>query len=146
MSNGAPVCPTSFGQPVPGSRVFNRGAPWSRPGILQDLINTIPPAHDLRSAIHALNIMNSIIQQINHGEPVVNNTHVPGEPDTKLKGEDHNPNYLPVDWVEERREYITNVLHNPDNDEDYIEVKTLKTVYFYNPNTDYRLTYFSKVA
>lgn len=142
----APSCPTSFGQPIPGKQVFRKGEPWSRPGTLQDLIHSIPQAHDLRSAIHALNIINSVIQVINRGTPVVNNIHVPGEPDTKIKGEDLNPKYEPVDWVEERREYTDSKIYNPDDESQFIEIKVLKMVYFYNANTDYRLNYYSKVA
>jgi hypothetical protein len=139
----APSCPISNGQPIPGAQVFHKGTPWTRPGTLQDLINSIPQAHDLKSAIAALHRINSVIQQINHGQPVVNNTHQPSEPDTIVKGEDLNPHYLHADWIQESREYNTQRVYNPDNEAQYIEIKTLKTVHFYNQNTDYRLNYSS---
>jgi hypothetical protein len=142
----APSCPISYGQPIPGARVFLKGTPWRRPRDVQDQIDSIPRATDLRSAIFALNRMKSLVSLLTRGEPVVNNTRIPKEPDVTLKGEDHNPNYGKLDWVEEIREFETQKIHNPDDEEQYIEVKVLKTVRFFNPNTDYRLTYYSKVA
>jgi hypothetical protein len=143
MSNGAPTCPISSGQPIPGKEVFHRGEPWRRPRDIQDAIDQIPTAHDLRSAILALNRMNSIISMINRGEPMINNTRIPKEPDIKEKGEDHNPHYDPRDWVESGREYVQQEVVNPDDESQTIKIKTLKYVDFYNPNTDYRLTYYS---
>jgi len=139
----APSCPVSYGQPIPGARVFRRGEPWRRPGDLQDLINSIPKATDLRSALIALNIMNSLIQRINRGEPVVNNIRPDQQPDIKEKGEDNNPNYQKADWILESREYETQKLRNPDDQEQYLEIKVLKRVHFYNVNTSYALTYFN---
>jgi hypothetical protein len=139
----APSCPISYGQPIPGARVFHKGDPWKRPGILQDLISQIPRATDLRSAIHALNMMNNIIQMVNRGAPQVNNIRIPREPDQIMKGEDLNPHYQPLDWQETGRDYEHSKVYNPEDKTQYIEVKTLKLVYFYNPNTNYRLTYYS---
>jgi len=146
MSNGAPSCAISFGQPIPGARVFQRGDPWSRPGALHDAINRIPRAHDLASAINALNIMNNIIMEINRGEPMVNNTYPDGKPSVILKGDDNNPHYQPIDWVLEGREYNVQHLKNPDNEDQSIEISTLRVVYFYNANTDYRLNYYGEGA
>jgi hypothetical protein len=137
----APSCPIAYGQPIPGARVFQRGDPWSRPGHLQDLVNKIPRAHDLASAIRALNIMNSIITMINRAEPVVNNIHPPGGGGVILKGEKFGQDYGPADWVLEGRDYITQKAINPADNDQHIEIKCLKTVYFYNQNTDYRLNY-----
>jgi len=144
MSNNvAPSCPVSYGQPIPGQRVFHKGEPWRRPGSLQDLINSIPTATDLKSALVALNIINSAIQRLNRGEPMVNNTRIDGQPDIKEKGEDLNPNYSKADWIQESRDYTPQKLRNPDNPVQYIEVKVLKMVTFHNPNTSYGLTYYS---
>lgn len=141
----APACPISFGQPIPGRRVFQRGDPWSRPGDLQDLVNQIPRAHDLRSAISALNRINNIVMLISRGEPVVNNVRVQGDPSVILKGNDYNPYYQPNDWVEERRVYHKQKMYNPEDEEQFIEVSVLSAVYFYNPNTSYGLNYYQKV-
>jgi hypothetical protein len=142
----APSCPTSFGQPVPGARVFLKGEPWSRPGTLHDLVNKIPRAHDLPSAIHALNQIKNIITMINRGEPVVNNTRFPKEPDVSLKGEDFKPNYGPSDWTQGPKDFVKQKLINPDDDSQYIELDTVKEVGFYNANSDTGLQYSSKVA
>jgi hypothetical protein len=136
----AASCPISYGGVTPGKRVLH-GDPWSRPGHLQDLVNKIPRAHDLPSAINALNIMNNIITMINRAEPVVNNTHVPGQPSVILKGETIGEQFGPADWVYEGREYLKQKLINPDNNDQYIEINCLKVVYFFNENTSYRLNY-----
>jgi hypothetical protein len=147
----APACPLNLGQPIPGKRVFHRGDPWhrdnpwSRPEHLQDMVNSIPRATNLSSAIRALHIMNQIIQMVNRGEPVVNNTRVPGEPDVKEKGNDYNPHYQPFDWVQEGREFTPQKLYNPDNQEQYVEIKTVTVAFFFNGNTDYRLNYYSRI-
>jgi hypothetical protein len=104
-------------------------------------VNKIPRAHDLPSVIRALNIMNNIITMINRAEPVVNNIHPPGGGGVILKGETFGQDYGPADWVLEGRDYITQKAINPDDNDQYIEIKCLKVVYFFNPNTDYRLNY-----
>jgi hypothetical protein len=140
----APSCPVAFGQPIPGARVLHRGDPWSRPGMLQDLVNKIPRAHDLPSVIRALNIMNNIITMINRSEPVVNNIgQGQGGGGVILKGEEFGQKYGPADWVEEGREYVTQRAVNPDDPDQYIEIDCLKVVYFFNPNvSSYRLNYY----
>ena len=105
------------------------------------MVNRIPLAHDLPSAINALNIMNNIITMINRSEPTINNIYPPGGGGVILKGEDNNPHYQQIDWVLEGREYNIQKLRNPDNEDQYIELRVLKVVYFYNANTDYRLNY-----
>jgi hypothetical protein len=133
LSNGsvAPSCPITQGSPDPGARV------WAR---VQDLINSIPRATDLPSAIRALNIINNIITQINRGEPVVNNTVLLGT-NLTVKGEDNDPKYQRLDWIQEGRTYRTQKLFNPDDQLQYIEIKTLSSVTFFNGNTDYHLVY-----
>lgn len=141
----APVCPISYSE-YPAVRALVRGgAATSRPGTLHDQINSIPRAHDLLSAIRALNIMNNIITQITRGEPQVNNVFLLAKPSVILKGDDHKPDYYPLDWIEEDREYRKQKLVNPDDDTQFVEIRTLKTVTFYNANTDYRLTYQTKM-
>lgn len=141
----APSCPVAFGQPVPGQRVFHRGDPWSRPGLLKDLVNKIPRATDLPSAITALNIMNNIITMLNRSEPVVNNIgQDEGGGGVILKGDEIGQQYGPADWVYEGRDYILQKAINPDDNDQYIEIHCLKAVYFYNFNTNYRLNYYGE--
>lgn len=141
MANVAASCPISNNQ-FPYGRQWGKGDPRSRPSTLQDLINTIPRAHDLPSVIQALSIMNNIISQLTLGEPQVNNTYVPGDPSIILMGKDDNPNYQPADWMEESRRYRKQKLFNPDDPKLFIEIKVLTDVMFFNPNTNYQLRYY----
>lgn len=142
MSNAAPVCPISRSEPT--SLLVRGGAPASRPGKLHDQINSIPRAYDLLSAIRALNIINNIITQITRGEPQVNNVFPLGGGGGILKGDDNNPGYQPIDWILEGRQYRTQKLYNPDDEEQFVKIKVLASVTFYNANTDYRLIYESQ--
>lgn len=141
MADVAASCPISNSQ-FPYGRQWGSGDPRSHLGTLQDLINTIPRAHDLPSAIQAINIMNSIISRLTRGEPQVNNTYVPGTPSVILKGQDNNPHYGPADWMEESRHYRKQKLFNPDDPTQFIVINVLNSVMFYNPNTNYRLQYY----
>jgi len=139
----APVCPVSYSG-YPSIRALVRGGDSSgaaRPGTLHDQINSIPRAHDLLSAIRALNIMNNIITQITIGEPQINNVYPLGGGGVILKGDDNNPGYFPADWIQEERHYRSQKLYNPDDEEQFVEIKILTSVTFFNPNTDYRLIY-----
>lgn len=126
----APVCPTSFGQ-IP------YGRQW-----LRDTVQTIPRATDLSSAIRALNVINNIVMQLTRGEPQINNIHNPSAgPDVRLKGDDPNPHYEKADWLEEGRNYQKQKLINPDNQDQFIELKILMNVGFYNRNTGWGIFY-----
>lgn len=140
----SPSCPISYGQPIPGKRPWPGANPWAKE--IKDLIDQIPRATDLRSAILALNRMNNIVMMLNRGAPMVNNIKIPREPDVSLPGQDYRIKYDKLNWFEEHREYETQKLYNPDAKEQYIEIKTLKFVEFYNGNTTNRLNYYSKVA
>lgn len=137
----APSCPVSFGQFETG-RVWAKGDPRARAGNLQDLIHSIPQAHDLPSVIRALNVMSHVITQIMRSGPAVNNVYPTGEPSVILKGEDFNPHYQDRDWIEEGRQYKQQYIVNPDDQNQYIEIKTLSMVSFFNENTSYRLNYY----
>lgn len=141
MSNNLALsCPISIGQ-IGQASFRQQLAAYPKPALVKDLVNKIPPAHDLPSVITAINHINNIITTITHGEPQVNNTYVQGQPSVILKGDDHNPHYVQDDWVLEGREYNTQKLKNPDDEEQYIEIKTLKTVFFFNVNDSSRLNY-----
>jgi hypothetical protein len=141
MTTDAPSCPVSFPQATPGAPVFHRGDPRSRAGQLHNLINSIPRAHDLRSVIHALNIMNNIITQITRGAPAVNNVHPQDGGSVILNGIDHKPDGTPQDWEYADREYEPQKLINPDDDTQFIQMKILTMVMWQNANSDANLIY-----
>jgi hypothetical protein len=133
----APACPTSFGQ-------LPYGRQWQALVLdhhTNDLINTIPRAYDLPSAIRALNIINNVVMQITNNAPQINNTYPPGLPSIRLKGDDPNPHWEKADWIEESRVYQTQKLINPDDKDQSIELKILQHVGFYNINIDFRIFY-----
>jgi hypothetical protein len=136
----APSCPISIGQ-IGQASFRQQLAAFPKPALIKDLVNKIPPAHDLPSVITAINHINNIVTLITRGEPQVNNTYVQGQPSVILKGDDFNPHYTKEDWVLEGREYVTQKLKNPDNEDQYIEIKTLKLVVFFNSNDSSRLNY-----
>ena len=107
----------------------------------QDLISQIPRATDLRSAIQALNMMARIIRGILKTGPQVNNTHLPREPDKVETGQNNDPKYKNADWIQEERVYRQQKLINPDDEGQFIDIKVLATVVFYNQNTDFQLIY-----
>jgi hypothetical protein len=140
MSNGAaPSCPISYSQI--GSTFREQLAAYPKPGVIKDLVNKIPRAHDLPSVITALNAINNIVTLVTRSAPQVNNTFVQGSPSIVLKGEDFNPHYAREDWVQESREYATQKLKNPDDEEQFIEIKTVKVNIFFNTNDSSRLFY-----
>lgn len=128
MSEVAPSCPINYSA-YPSVRIpaHDPRSPIAR---LQDQINRIPRAHDLPSAINALNIMNNIILQLTRGEPQVNNVYPLGLPSVILKGQEIGQKYDPNDWVQEERNYAQQELVNPDNDGQVIRMKVLKEVLF----------------
>lgn len=116
-----------------------------RPGHLQDLVNKIPRAHDLASAMNALNIMTNIITMINRSEPVVNNIgQGQGGGGVILKGEEIGEKYGPSDYVLESREYIMQKAINPSDNDQYIEIHCLKAVYFHNVEVNEHVNYFGE--
>ena len=142
MSNNlAPSCPISVGQI--GQASFRKQlAAFPKPALVKDLVNKIPPAYDLPSVITAINHINNIVTIITRGEPQVNNTHVPGLPSVILKGDDHDPGYVKGEnWVLEGRDYEEQKLVNPDDEDQFIKIKILKQVTFFNANDSSRLNY-----
>jgi hypothetical protein len=136
----AASCPISYEQFQTG-RQWGKN-PYSPLGKLKDQINSIPRAHDLPTVIRALTIMNNIIMLLTRGEPMVNNTVIPGEPSVVLKGEDNNPNYVDADWILEGRTYERQTLVNPEDNDQWIELKILRSISFYNINDGSRLNYY----
>lgn len=128
----APNCYISKSQQTPFPRGMQRE---------EDPLANIPRANDLRSALHALNQMAKIIADILHRGPQVNNIRQSNPPDEKEKGQDYNPHYSAADWVHEHRVYKTQKLRNPEDQQQYIEIKTLQEIWFFNQNTAYRLKY-----
>jgi len=133
----APSCPISIGQASPTARV------WSPMERILDQVNRLPRAHDLPSAITLLNAMNNIITQLNRAEPQVNNLWPQGEGGggVILKGQEFGQKYGPSDYVLESREYIDQKAINPDDNDQYIVIPTLKMVTFINTTVGESLEY-----
>jgi len=106
-----------------------------------DPLANVPRATDLRSALRALNEMAKIIRDILNRGPQVNNIRQSNPPDRTEKGQDNNPHYAAADWIEEQRVYKTQKLRNPLDQNQFIEIKTLSEIVFFNQNTAYRLKY-----
>lgn len=143
MTDIAPTCPISFGQFQVG-RQWGKQDPRSSVGDLQDLIHQIPQAHDLPSVIRALNVMSHVVTLITRGAPMVNNVYPTGEPSVILKGHNDKPDYWDSqrNWVEEGRNYKQQKIENPDDPSQFIEIKTLSMISFFNEITSYRLNYY----
>jgi hypothetical protein len=143
MTEVAPTCPISNSQ-YPSVRAHTTGidprSPMSR---LVDQINRIPRAHDLLSAINALNVMNNIILQLTRGEPQINNVYPMGGGGVILKGEEIGQKYGPNDWILEERNYQQQELVNPDDEDQVIPMKVLKTVLFKYLDAGANLQYFT---
>jgi hypothetical protein len=128
-NNLAPACPVSYGQMQTGRQWF------------ADLVNSIPRAHDLNSAIRALNIINNVVTQITHGAPQVNNVYPSGNGGvTIVPGSNVSP-YPASDWVEQGREYKMVRLENPDNPQQFIPLKVITLVTFVSEATGHQLIY-----
>jgi hypothetical protein len=145
----APYCPTSYSQVQIGRVLRHSGLangkitqdPRSRVPTVQERIAALPRATDLISAIHIFNQVTNIVMQLTLGAPQVNNTYIPSVKNKTLEGEDNNPNYGELDWIEEQRVYTPQQLVNPDDPEQFIEIKVLSKVIFRNPNEDASLIY-----
>jgi hypothetical protein len=137
----APYCPVSYSSVSETGRV----AQYAKLSKLKDKINSIPRAHDLPSVINALNIISSVITEITHNAPMINNVHPTGLPSVILKGDDFNPHYEPADWFETGRVYDHQELVNPDNNDQFIPISTLSQVSYQNPNGA-SLTFYSTPA
>lgn len=139
----APACPISNGQ-YPYGRNWAKTDPRTPIKTLIDKINMIPKAVDLPSAILALNRINNIIMELTRGAPVVNNIRQEQQPDLTIKGEDYNPYYQPQNWNEDARDYTTERLENANDSSQYIDIKVLSYVRFFNPNTSTTLDYYGR--
>jgi hypothetical protein len=144
MTDVAPSCPVNFSQ-FPTIRAQLTGnnprTPMSR---LVDQINRIPRAHDLPSAINALNIMNNIILQLTRGEPQINNIgQDAGGGGLILKGQEFGQKYGPGDWILEQRSYDRSEVVNPDDHDQRIPIKVLKTVGFHFVEANSWLNYYT---
>jgi hypothetical protein len=124
----APSCPISRSQPT------------QMPRNLPD-IAAIPPVRDLRSVITAINAMNNIVQHLTRGAPQINNIRfapIPGQPDPVP---DPPPQYERTTWVEVDRDYADNKVVNPDDSEQYVEIKTLSYIKWRDETTGHWLVY-----
>jgi hypothetical protein len=143
MTDVAPSCPISYSE-YPSTRItgIDPRSPMSR---LVDQIHRIPRAHDLPSAINALNIMNHIILQLTRGDPQVNNLYPLGigGGGIIMKGGEIGRKYGPGDWVLEQRMYKDQDLINPDDEDQIIPMKVLKTVLFKFLDANANLEYFT---
>ena len=135
MSN---VCPISFGQ--------SKGE-QNRLQHVRSMINSVPRATDLQSAIIALNMISNILHNLLRVPPVVNNVHLPDmapasqQPGNVLNGTDYNPHYTKANWIEETRVYKPQKLYNYDDQSQFIDIKILSRVIFTNLNTNFNFDY-----
>jgi hypothetical protein len=127
MTTMAPTCPTSSNQ--------LRGQPL--PFGLAQQVAAIPKAHDLKSAITALNMMETIIQQITHTPPVINNIGQQPDYGAMYPGYPLGPFWLfeASNWHETSRDYSPYGSHlsrvyNTDDLEQFVDMKTLGHVAF----------------
>jgi hypothetical protein len=129
MSN-APNCPISHDQP--------KGLPRQPYAI--DVAAIPPAAHDLKSVITAINAMNNVVQHITRGTPQVNNTYLPS-----VKSPDEQPpeklDYVSQTWREVRREWSSGRVVNPDDDSQYVEIKTISNIKWLEDVTEHQLVY-----
>jgi hypothetical protein len=127
MTTTAPTCPTSRNQP--------RGMPL--PFGLAQQVAAIPRAHDLKSAITALNMMETIIQQITYTPPVINNIGQKPDYGAMYPGYPLGPFQLfeASNWHEKSRDYSPygsdlSRVYNTDDLEQFVDFKTLGFVLF----------------
>jgi hypothetical protein len=134
-SNGAATCPVSHSQQkISTSQQMKNGAD----------VNNIPPAHDLRSVITAINRMGSVINNITRGTPQVNNYYPTGSkgiPDPAPPPP--FPGYEQMSWREVNREYGDGEIRSPHKDHagQYVPVKVIKQVKWLDDITEHRVTY-----
>jgi hypothetical protein len=124
MSN-APSCPISRNGPAQASKTAQPSAA---------AIPTIPPVHDLRTVINAINEMNNIVQRITIGTPQINNI---GTPPVQQE----SPAYARVTWREVSRTWMDQEVINPDDKEQKIKIKSLSSVTWIESHSGHQLTY-----
>ena len=132
MSNGtAPSCPVSYSQ-------MKGTTHRSKPALD---IATIPPARDLPSVITAINAINNVVQHLTRGQPQINNIRFPAiqaEPDPVMPPA---PQYARYTWYETNRSYTDGKVVNPDDESQYVKVKTIATISWDENVTGNRLRY-----
>jgi hypothetical protein len=128
----APSCPISTSQ----QKVTTVGAP---PGVE---IAHVATARDLRSVITALNQMSNIVQNITRGAPQINNTVFPSVNFRSTPPpREPPPQYQRVTWKEIMREYHDDEIVNPDNEDQKVEIKTIKRIRWQEDVTEQRVVY-----
>ena len=131
MSNGAaPVCPVSRSQPT--QAVPQPNAPG---------VNHIPPAHNLRTVITAINTMNNVIQNITRGAPQINNVHPAGAAGIPAPKPPPPPQYARLTWREINRGYTERKVVNPDDQTQFVKIRTLAFVAWQEDAIGSRLVY-----
>jgi hypothetical protein len=131
MTAIAPACPVSRSQPTQKP---------SQPSHVE--VAAIPLAHDLRSAINALNIMSSVVQQVTRGAPQVNNVYPLTAGGVPAPAKDPSPEYERLIWEESSRGYVEQKLINPDDREQFIWIKTIGDVIWREKSTGHQLFYW----
>lgn len=132
MSN-APYCPTSYSQPTTDRRRLQQ------PG--QTDIPTIPPAHDLRSVITAINQMNNVFQHITRMPTQINNVYPPTIAGIPAPPKGPTPTYARLTWQEGGRNYNKQKVVNPEDKTQFIEINTISSVGWYETATGHTLRY-----
>lgn len=133
MSNDvAPSCPISNSQPTQ--------KPYQPPGASANGAQ-IPPAHDLRTVINAINAMNFVVNQITRGAPQVNNVYPPTEAGIPAPQQEPPPQYERLTWHERNRGYVMQQVINPDDPEQFVEINTLSFVHWIEEATGHNLVY-----
>jgi hypothetical protein len=131
MSN-APYCPISYSEPGPTRRA-------GQPG--QTVIPTIPPAHDLRSVITAINQMNTVVQHITRMPTQINNVYPPTEEGVPAPTLPPTPQYAQMSWQEGGRNYNSQKVVNPDDKSQKVEIKTISSIGWFDSATGHTLRY-----
>jgi ATP-dependent phosphoenolpyruvate carboxykinase len=121
MSN-APICPVSRSQPTTRTPALT--------------VATIPHAHDLRSVINAISVMNNVVQSITRGAPQFNNAVPP-----TVAGIPSPPATPRNTWEETSRNYRRNQIVNPDDKTQIIKIMTIASVEWTEQQTGKKLVY-----
>jgi hypothetical protein len=121
----APSCPISRNGPAQASKTAQPSAA---------AIPTIPPVHDLRTVINAINEMNNIVQRITIGTPQINNIGTP--PVQQVP-----PAYARVTWHESSRTWMEQEVINPDDKEQKIKIKSISSISWHEQHSGHQLIY-----
>lgn len=133
MTN-APYCPINRSEPTQAIRKL-QGA--------QTVIPTIPPAHDLRSVITAINQMNNVFLHITRMPTQINNVHPTNEAGIPAPTPPKQPvpGYANMSWQEGGRNYTKQKVVNPEDKTQFVEIDTISSIGWYDTATGHTLRY-----